>query len=341
MCCLRKIKEVLARVIKALHGEDGKIGKKTKSCYSSIWLDIIQEVKRLKSRGIDLTSLSDVLQGESLEGSGDFSVASVRNLIDGITLPEVLTKTRWIKEVPIKINVHAWKVKIDCLPTRLNISRRGMDIDSILCPMCGTVVESTRHLFFTCHISRDILQKISRWWDIEYTEIASYEECWTDSQFDSIVDDVYTTFFEKVEPEKVEPEKAEPEKPAVIVIGSSSSKLECSSTSELECSSTLESSSSDESSSSNESSCLEKSVLGSMKMAVSQKGPSKDLLYWYKDVNDQDEEETDKEDDEIDKQDDEIDDEAKDGKDDSHDELWSPKTIGTTTMNLISPKMKG
>ncbi|GJR00653.1 RNA-directed DNA polymerase, eukaryota, reverse transcriptase zinc-binding domain protein [Tanacetum coccineum] len=112
----------------------------------------------------------------SLEGSGDFSVVSVRNLIDGITLPEVSTKTRWIKEVPIKINVHAWKVKIDCLPTRLNISRRGMDIDSILCPMCGIAVESTRHLFFTCHISRDILRKISRWWDIEYTEIASYEE---------------------------------------------------------------------------------------------------------------------------------------------------------------------
>ncbi|GJT46442.1 RNA-directed DNA polymerase, eukaryota, partial [Tanacetum coccineum] len=113
----------------------------------------------------------------SLEGSGDFLVASVRNLIDGITLSEVSTKTRWIKEVPIKINVHAWKVKIDCLPTRLNISRRGMDIDSILCPMCGIAVESTRHLFFTCHISRDILRKISRWWDIEYTEIASYEEC--------------------------------------------------------------------------------------------------------------------------------------------------------------------
>ncbi|GJR00644.1 retrotransposon protein, putative, ty1-copia subclass [Tanacetum coccineum] len=112
----------------------------------------------------------------SLEGSGDFSVASVRNLIDGITLPEVSTKTRWIKEVPIKINVHAWKVKIDCLPTRLNISRRGMDIDSILCPMCGIAVEF--HLFFTCHISRDILRKISRWWDIEYTEIASYEEWW-------------------------------------------------------------------------------------------------------------------------------------------------------------------
>ncbi|GJS85439.1 hypothetical protein Tco_0751980 [Tanacetum coccineum] len=83
----------------------------------------------------------------------------------------------------------------------------------------------------------------------------------------------------------------------------------------LECSSTLESSSSelspyvssyDESSSSDESGCLEKS----------------------------DEEE-------IYEEYDEINEEAEDGKDDSDDELWSPKTTGTTAKNLISPKMKG
>ncbi|GJR37322.1 hypothetical protein Tco_1213006 [Tanacetum coccineum] len=92
-----------------------------------------------------------------------------------------------------------------------------------------------------------------------------------------------------------------------------------------------------QSSSSDESGCLKKSVHGSMKMTVSLKGPSKDLLNWYEDVNDQDEEEIDEKDDETD----EIDEEAKDGKDDSHDELWSPKTIGTNTKNLMSPKMKG
>ncbi|GJW58690.1 RNA-directed DNA polymerase, eukaryota, reverse transcriptase zinc-binding domain protein [Tanacetum coccineum] len=47
------------------------------------------------------------------------------------------SSTRWIKAVPIKVNVLAWKIKLDNLPTRLNISRRGMDIDSILCPTCG------------------------------------------------------------------------------------------------------------------------------------------------------------------------------------------------------------
>nr|GEZ00973.1 RNA-directed DNA polymerase, eukaryota [Tanacetum cinerariifolium] len=61
----------------------------------------------------------------ALECSGDFSVASVRKVIDDKSLPEVDSKTRWIKYVPIKVNVHAWKVKTYSLPTRFNVSRRG------------------------------------------------------------------------------------------------------------------------------------------------------------------------------------------------------------------------
>nr|GFA23519.1 RNA-directed DNA polymerase, eukaryota, reverse transcriptase zinc-binding domain protein [Tanacetum cinerariifolium] len=58
-----------ARVIKALHGEDGKIGKKMKSCYSSIWLDIIHEVEWLKSRGIDLIDVASKLFQSGLDFS--------------------------------------------------------------------------------------------------------------------------------------------------------------------------------------------------------------------------------------------------------------------------------
>ncbi|GJZ64277.1 RNA-directed DNA polymerase, eukaryota [Tanacetum coccineum] len=76
----------------------------------------------------------------------------------------------------IKVNVLAWKIKLDNLPTRLNISHRGMDIDSILCPTCGKAVESTRHIFFTCQIARDILHLITSWWNIPYMKVSSYEE---------------------------------------------------------------------------------------------------------------------------------------------------------------------
>ncbi|GKA86033.1 RNA-directed DNA polymerase, eukaryota [Tanacetum coccineum] len=87
-----------------------------------------------KVEGVALVNMKDRWVW-SLEGSGDFSVASVRKLIDDKTLPEVSSKSRWSKAVPIKVNILAWKVKLDCLLTRINISRRGMDIDSILCPI--------------------------------------------------------------------------------------------------------------------------------------------------------------------------------------------------------------
>ncbi|GJY19607.1 RNA-directed DNA polymerase, eukaryota [Tanacetum coccineum] len=110
------------------------------------------------------------------EGSCEFFVAFARRLIDDRRLPNVSTKTRWIKVVPIKVNVHAWKVKLDRLPTRLNISRRGMDIDSILCPSYGVTVESVSHVFFTCHIAREVFHSISNWWDINFMELSSYED---------------------------------------------------------------------------------------------------------------------------------------------------------------------
>nr|GEV35257.1 RNA-directed DNA polymerase, eukaryota [Tanacetum cinerariifolium] len=140
-----------ARVIKAIHGVDGKIGTTAKATFLSIWVDIIRKAEKIKGwRGTIATGC-----------------------IDG---QEVSNKSRWVKVVPITVNIHAWKVRLDCLPTRLNISRRGLEIDSILCPTCDIVVESTRHIFFTCHLAREIFRKITCWWDVSYSEVSSYEE---------------------------------------------------------------------------------------------------------------------------------------------------------------------
>ncbi|GKF11917.1 RNA-directed DNA polymerase, eukaryota [Tanacetum coccineum] len=111
----------------------------------------------------------------TLESSGDFSVASVRKLIDDKLIPVVDYKTRWIKYVPIKVNVHAWKVKSDSLPTRFNISRRGIYIDSIMCAICDKGAETSSHLFFSCCMVRQAVRLITRWWDVLYMEFESYD----------------------------------------------------------------------------------------------------------------------------------------------------------------------
>ncbi|GKC34047.1 RNA-directed DNA polymerase, eukaryota, reverse transcriptase zinc-binding domain protein, partial [Tanacetum coccineum] len=117
----------------------------------------------------------------NLESSGDFSVSSIRKVIDEKRFPSVCSKTRWVKYVSIKVNVLAWKIKIDALPTRFNISRRGIDIHSILCPValphvCDGGVESSEHLFFRCHLSKQIARKVSLWWNVAYVDVNSYAE---------------------------------------------------------------------------------------------------------------------------------------------------------------------
>lgn len=70
----------------------------------------------------------------------------------------------------------AWKIKTDLLPTRFNISRRGIDIESIMCPICVNGAESVDHLFFTCSLVRHIANKITHWWDISFIECSTYED---------------------------------------------------------------------------------------------------------------------------------------------------------------------
>ncbi|GJU47517.1 RNA-directed DNA polymerase, eukaryota, reverse transcriptase zinc-binding domain protein [Tanacetum coccineum] len=77
--------------------------------------------KILAPRIYMLESMKDI---QSLEGSGEFSVSSIRKTIDAAFLPCGNVKTRWVKEVPINFNILAWKVSNDYLPTRFNLSRR-------------------------------------------------------------------------------------------------------------------------------------------------------------------------------------------------------------------------
>nr|GEZ12190.1 RNA-directed DNA polymerase, eukaryota, reverse transcriptase zinc-binding domain protein [Tanacetum cinerariifolium] len=109
-----------------------RIGRAGNVGYTSIWCDIIKEMDRMPRSGIEskqwdhlLDSLEGVMLNPSedrwswdLNGSGEFSVASARRYIDNNRLPDISFKTRWIKELSIKVNVHAWNVRINGLLTR-------------------------------------------------------------------------------------------------------------------------------------------------------------------------------------------------------------------------------
>ncbi|GKA38896.1 RNA-directed DNA polymerase, eukaryota [Tanacetum coccineum] len=54
------------------------------------------------------------------------------------------------------VNILCGGLLLDRLPHRLNLSSRGLDIDSILCLVCSEHVESNSHAFFSCSAASNI-----------------------------------------------------------------------------------------------------------------------------------------------------------------------------------------
>ncbi|GJT23746.1 RNA-directed DNA polymerase, eukaryota, partial [Tanacetum coccineum] len=131
----------------------------------------------------DLNSLSCVTLSSSkdrwicdLNGEGVFRVKEIRIVLNDIFLPSYFNATRWVKYIPIKVNVFAWRAQLDPLPTTCNLIRIGVVLDSSLCPMCGLVPEDIHHILFRCDIAQLVFCRICRWWDLNWQDIMSFSD---------------------------------------------------------------------------------------------------------------------------------------------------------------------
>nr|GEY34484.1 RNA-directed DNA polymerase, eukaryota [Tanacetum cinerariifolium] len=66
-----------------------------------------------------------------LNGDGCFRVKDVRKMLDDMLLPKSDVPSRWVKQIPIKVNVLTWKISMDRLPTRVNLHWRGVQFVSV------------------------------------------------------------------------------------------------------------------------------------------------------------------------------------------------------------------
>nr|GEZ69548.1 RNA-directed DNA polymerase, eukaryota [Tanacetum cinerariifolium] len=98
-----------------------------------------------------------------LNGDSIFRVRDVRNLLDTTFLPTDVTPMRWVKTIPIKINIFAWKVFLDRLPTRSNLNSQNVAVSSLMCLICNDALEDVSHLFFSCAMSIDDARLVCRW----------------------------------------------------------------------------------------------------------------------------------------------------------------------------------
>nr|GEV63917.1 hypothetical protein [Tanacetum cinerariifolium] len=111
-----------------------------------------------------------------LSRDGEFRVKELWNFIDDKYLPSHTEATRWVKLVPIKVNIFVWRARRDCLPTRTNLEHRGVDLVSSKCPICHDFDEDIKHSLFRCDLAQCVLRRVCRWWNFDPQEWSSFLE---------------------------------------------------------------------------------------------------------------------------------------------------------------------
>ncbi|GJW01191.1 RNA-directed DNA polymerase, eukaryota [Tanacetum coccineum] len=158
------------------------------SVASKMAMQMDSSFRRPARGGIELSQLNDLISFTGMvslssvpdrwvcnvAGNGNFSIKIIRNLIDDLILPSSVVSTRWVKSVPIKINIFMWRARRDCLPTRLNLSHRGVVMETVNCPTCGNCEEDVQHIFFRCDLARDVLRGLCRWWELDWNIWSSF-----------------------------------------------------------------------------------------------------------------------------------------------------------------------
>nr|GEX71075.1 RNA-directed DNA polymerase, eukaryota [Tanacetum cinerariifolium] len=113
---------------KAIYGDDGQVGKVSKAGSRSCWRNIVNEMRILSNQETEKevtvnSKMSDTRLENSLRCSIRGGVEHVQfnelsDMLQSVSLMPYSDRTLWIKCVPIKVNVLAWKIKIEDLSTR-------------------------------------------------------------------------------------------------------------------------------------------------------------------------------------------------------------------------------
>ncbi|GJR90258.1 RNA-directed DNA polymerase, eukaryota [Tanacetum coccineum] len=173
------------RCIKAIYGDCGALDNPGILARHFPWIVIIREFNSLSSKGINLHSFMKKKVGNAAKFRDSSMFASFRRaprggleeeqlhlLVDKVA-PVILSSLndRWVWTLD---STGDFTGLLDRLHMRFDLSLRGIDVSSILCPICSSAGETSSHLLFSCNVARQLLLKVARWWELEIQDFYSY-----------------------------------------------------------------------------------------------------------------------------------------------------------------------
>ncbi|XP_071719324.1 uncharacterized protein [Rutidosis leptorrhynchoides] len=129
-----------------------------------------------RTRG-ELIELEGLISGARMEvdkqdcwswklcGTGIFSTSSLTKFIMKSCYPTtascIPTQKNYL--APKKVGIFAWRARRKRLPVFFELDKRGIDLHSVLCPLCDDEIETVDHALFSCTKVREVWDKIFNW----------------------------------------------------------------------------------------------------------------------------------------------------------------------------------
>ncbi|XP_071687297.1 uncharacterized protein [Rutidosis leptorrhynchoides] len=118
----------------------------------------------------------------NLEADGVFRTKSLSLTIDKKRLQSaVANATLRNKSIPQKVGVFVWRALQKRIPVRVELDKRGIDLDSILCPLCKSDIESVDHILVQCSLVKELWNQFFKWWNVDSSLAISLQLVFDDS----------------------------------------------------------------------------------------------------------------------------------------------------------------
>ncbi|GJU40696.1 reverse transcriptase domain, reverse transcriptase zinc-binding domain protein [Tanacetum coccineum] len=103
----------------------------------------------------------------------------VRCHIDRGFLPDDGPGTRWNNLLQKKINIFIWRTLRDRLPSKWNLSRKRIEVNSLNCPICDKGIDSAYHTLWVCSLATTVWIRVLNWMDLHPPSISNLNGLYT------------------------------------------------------------------------------------------------------------------------------------------------------------------
>ncbi|XP_071727663.1 uncharacterized protein [Rutidosis leptorrhynchoides] len=117
-------------------------------------------------RNLQLTEGKKDCWSWNLNSKGIYTVKDCSVLVEKVILPRAVNSIESLRNglVPKKVEVFIWRARLGRIPVRFELDKRGIDLNSVRCPICDGDIETVDHILFSCQVAKDIWAKVLKWW---------------------------------------------------------------------------------------------------------------------------------------------------------------------------------